>query len=96
MDKTSSARSWQLSKLQVNSMINKFIEDPEFIVEIKSHHRVRENNDVLTTLCQANVVGTNKINRSNLTQASFYIVYEAESDDVFSSLSRSQLIFVLK
>ena len=96
MDKTSSARSWQLSKLQVNSMINKFIEDPEFIVEIKIHHRVRENNDAQTTLCQANVAATNKINRSNLTQTSFYIVYESESDDVFSFLSQSQLIFVLK
>ena len=65
-------------------MINKLIENSELIVGISIQHRVRENNDVEATWCQANVVGIDKINESNLNRTSFDIVDEGEPDYVFS------------
>ena len=47
-------------------------------------HRVRENNDVEATWCRANVVGIDKINRSNLKRTLFDTVYDGEPDDVFT------------
>ena len=43
-----------------------------------------ENNDAEGTWCRANVVGIDKINRSNLERTSFDIVYEGEPDDILS------------
>ena len=62
----------------------KFIENPELVVGMSTEHRVKENNSVETSWCQANVVGIDKINRSNLKRTSFDIVYDGELDDVFS------------
>ena len=84
MDKISNVSLGQLNKLQVNSMIMKFIENPELVVGMSIEHRVKENNSVETSWCQANVVGIDKINRSNLKRTSFDIVYDGELDDVFS------------
>ena len=84
MDKISNFSLGQLNKLQVNSMIMKFIENPELVVWMSIQHRVKENNSVEARWCQANVVGLDKINRSNLKQTSFDIVYDGEPDDVFS------------
>ena len=68
----------------MNSLINKFIENLELLVEMSIQHRVKENNDVEALWCLANIVGTDKINRGNLKWASFGIVYEEEPDDVFN------------
>ena len=68
-------------------MINKFIENPDILAGILIQHRVRENSDAEATWCQANAVGIDKINTSNLKRTSFDIVYEGEPDDVFSFAS---------
>ena len=70
----------------MNSIIKKFIGNPESLVGIPIHHRFRENKDVEATWCQVNVVGLEKINRSNLKFTSFDISYDEEPDDIFSFL----------
>ena len=84
MDEISSARLEGLNNLQVNSTIKKFIENPELLVRISIQHRVRENNGVDAAWCRANVVGVDKINRSNLKRTSFDFVHDGKRDDVFS------------
>ena len=84
MDKTSSGSLGLLNKLQVNSMIKKFIENPELVIGMLIQHRIRENNDGEATWCRANAVGINKINRSNLKRTLFDIAYDGEPDDVFT------------
>ena len=49
MDKISNVSLGQLNKLQVNSMIMKFIENPELVVGMSIEHRVKENNSVETS-----------------------------------------------
>ena len=49
MDKISNVSLGQLNKLQVNSMIMKFIENPELVVGMSIEHRVNENNSVETS-----------------------------------------------
>ena len=49
MDKISNVSLGQLNKLQVNSMIMKFIENPELVVGMSTEHRVKENNSVETS-----------------------------------------------
>ena len=61
IDKISSARLGRLNKLQVNSVINKFIENPELLVGMSIQNRVTKNNDVEATWCPANVVGIDKL-----------------------------------
>ena len=51
MDHISSARLERLNKLQVNSMINRFIENPELLAGMSVQNRVRENNDVEASWC---------------------------------------------
>ena len=66
MKKISNARQGQLNKLQMNSVINKFIKNPQLLAGMSIQHRVRENNSVKATCCRENVAGIGKINRRNL------------------------------
>ena len=78
MDKISIARMGRLNKLK------RFIGNPELLEGISIQHRFRENKDLEATWYQANVVGIDRINRSNLKLTLFDIVYDGERDDVFS------------
>ena len=68
----------------MNSVINKFIKNPQLLAGMSVQHRVRENNGVKATCCRENVAGIGKINRRNLKWTSFDIVHDGEPDDVFS------------
>ena len=50
----------------MNSVINKFIKNPQLLAGMSVQHRVRENNGVKATRCRENVAGIGKINRRNL------------------------------
>ena len=50
----------------MNSVINKFIKNPQLLAGMSIQHRVRENNGVKATCCRENVAGIGKINRRNL------------------------------
>lgn len=78
MDKISIARMGRLNKLK------KFIGNPELLEGISIQHRFRENKDLEATWYRGNVVGIDRINRSNLKFTLFDIVYDEERDDVFS------------
>lgn len=50
----------------MNSMIIKFIANPELLLRMSIQHGAIENNDVVATWCRAIVDGIDKINGNNL------------------------------